>query len=191
MQKLKTKLSQGYKRKGFTLVELLVVISVIALILGILVPVLNKARALTLRTVCQSNLRSIGLAFRMYLDDNDNIMLRATNMPSLKLSGKPPITKFLLSYLSEPKTFKCPADKGQGSSTGEKYFISEGSSYGYNTRLGGRPISKSRPVERHGEKEMNIEVMYDYAPFHGRAGKSGAKNYLYADGHVGDFRKQE
>ena len=182
---------KGCRKKGFTLVELLAVIGIIALLLGILVPVLSKARTLTLRTVCQSNLHSIGLAFRMYLDDNDNIMPRATNMPSLKLNNKPPITKFLLPYLSEPKTFKCHADRGQRSPTGEKYFITEGSSYGYNTRLGGKPISKSRPAERHGEKEMNIEVMYDYEPFHGKAGRLGAKNYLYADGHVGDSRKQE
>lgn len=188
---VKAKLKKRPKENGFTLVELLVVISVIALLLGVLVPVLSKARNSALRTVCQSNLNSIGLGFRMYLDDNAEIMPIATNMPSLELNDDPPITKFLLPYLSDPKVFNCPSDKGQQSTTGQKYFITEGSSYEYNTRLGGRPVSKSRPVERHGEKERNIEVMYDYASFHGKAGEPGAKNYLYADGHVSDSRRQE
>ena len=188
---VKAKLKKRPKENGFTLVELLVVISIITLLLGVLVPVLSKARRAALRTVCRSNINSIGLSFRIYLDNNENIMPPATNMPSLKLNNDPPITKFLLPYLSEPKTFECPSDKGQQSTTGQKYFITEDSSYGYNTQLGGNPVSKSYPVEMRGEKERNIEVMYDYAPFHGKAGKPGAKNYLYADGHVGDLGRQE
>jgi prepilin-type N-terminal cleavage/methylation domain-containing protein/prepilin-type processing-associated H-X9-DG protein len=188
---VKAKLKKRPKENGFTLVELLVVISIITLLLGVLVPVLSKARSAALRTTCRSNLKSIGLAFRMYLDNNEDIMPPATNMPSLKLNDDPPITKFLLPYLSEPKTFECPLDKGQQSITGQKYFVTEGSSYEYNMQLGGQPVSKSYFVEMLGEKERNIEVMYDYAPFHGKAGKSGAKNYLYADGHVGDLERQE
>jgi prepilin-type N-terminal cleavage/methylation domain-containing protein len=187
---VKAKLKKRPKENGFTLVELLVVIGIIALLLGVLVPVLSKARREALRTVCRSNLKSIGIGFRMYLDDNSNVMPPATNMPSLKLNNDPPITKFILPYLSEPKTFECPLDKGQQSTTGQKYFVTESSSYAYNTQLGGKPVSKSRPAERHNEKERNIEVMYDYAPFHGKAGKPGAENYLYADGHVSDLERQ-
>ncbi|MFZ0034938.1 MAG: type II secretion system protein [Sedimentisphaerales bacterium] len=188
---VKAKLKKHPRENGFTLVELLVVISVIILLMGVLVPVLSKARIAALRTTCQTNLNSIGLGFRMYLDDNENIMPPATNMPSLKLNDDPPITKFLLPYLSEPETFECPSDKGQQSTTGQRYFVTEDSSYGYNTQLGDKPVSASRLVEMSGEKERNIEVMYDYVPFHGEAGKPGAKNYLYADGHVGDLGRQE
>lgn len=167
--------------------ELLVVISVIALLMGILMPVLHTARSAGLRTVCKSNLRNIGLAFRMYLDDNGEVMPPASGFPSLEdpedPTSKPPITDFILPYLSEPKTFKCPADRVK------KYFLSEGSSYGYYSRLGGKRISQSRWAER-GEKERNIHVMYDYEPFHGKRGKPGAKNYLYADWHVGDLKTQ-
>jgi prepilin-type N-terminal cleavage/methylation domain-containing protein len=54
-------------RKGFTLVELLVVISIIALLLSILMPALAKTREQARCLVCKTNLRSYGLAGAMYL----------------------------------------------------------------------------------------------------------------------------
>lgn len=58
------------KRNGFTLIELLVVVAIIALLVAILVPSLQKARALAKEVVCGSNLRQIGYGLRMYADDN-------------------------------------------------------------------------------------------------------------------------
>src|SRR3989339_632243 len=56
---------------GFTLVELLVVISVIAILLSILMPALGKARNMARKLSCSSNLRQINLAFDIYLMSND------------------------------------------------------------------------------------------------------------------------
>lgn len=59
------------KLKAFTLIELLVVIAIIALLISILLPALSRARELSKRTVCSSNLRGIGQAFYIYAQDGD------------------------------------------------------------------------------------------------------------------------
>src|SRR3954465_14931845 len=59
---------------GFTLVELLVVIGIIALLISILLPALNRAREEGKRTVCLSGLRSFGQLLNMYANDHKGMV---------------------------------------------------------------------------------------------------------------------
>jgi prepilin-type N-terminal cleavage/methylation domain-containing protein/prepilin-type processing-associated H-X9-DG protein len=61
-------------RRGFTLIELLVVIAIIAILAGILFPVIAQARDAARRANCISNLHQIAMAHQMYVQDNDDAL---------------------------------------------------------------------------------------------------------------------
>jgi prepilin-type N-terminal cleavage/methylation domain-containing protein len=86
---------------GFTLVELLVVISIIALLLGVLMPVLNKAKAAAQSSVCLSNVRRIALAGVIYTQEHQYFPpFRMTN------NGPPDGPKYVNKYGREQMTMQ-------------------------------------------------------------------------------------
>ena len=63
-------------RRGFTIIELLVVVGIIALLLALLLPALSRARSASMRTKCASNMRQLGQAMQLYANDNRGFIPR-------------------------------------------------------------------------------------------------------------------
>jgi prepilin-type N-terminal cleavage/methylation domain-containing protein/prepilin-type processing-associated H-X9-DG protein len=80
-------MSKQTRRKGFTLVELLVVIGIIALLISILLPSLNRARETANRVKCGSNMRQIGQAIQLYCNENKGNYPRTRYNPAIGTNG--------------------------------------------------------------------------------------------------------
>ncbi len=192
--------------KGFTLIELLVVIAIIAILAAMLLPAMTRAKSRAYNTVCVNQLRQLGVATRLYAEDNDSRLPRAEILPTMPLDPALPLSRIcdvLSSYAGKATgsnsaaLFKCPNDK-------IVMFTREGSSYEWNTELNGHRIDETRTsnvrivkveiingevVENSDEQKVlrfppeTTPLLLDYEDFHARMPKSG-KNVVFMDGHV-------
>lgn len=113
--------------RGFTLIELLVVIAIIAILAAILFPVFAQARDAARKATCISNLKQIGLALGMYVQDYDETICATTYADSCRAGGTPGEAKSDGSYNGMPgwpvalqpysknvRFFGCPSDPHKG-----------------------------------------------------------------------------
>ena len=94
------------RKEAFTLIELLVVIAIIAILAGLILPVLARARESARRTSCTSNLSQVGKACAMYADVSSNNGM----YPNEGSNALKSLNLLYDGYVKDPRLFSCPSN---------------------------------------------------------------------------------
>jgi general secretion pathway protein G len=196
-------------KRGFTLIEILVVVGIIVLLAAILFPAFQSAREKGRSAACQSNLKQLGAAMAMYIQDYDryphavdpadkyapDIWKNQAIAAGFDLQAIPMLADVMQPYIQNANVWRCPSDSGfdkpdsipwqlNGEPTYPSCFQKYGTSYFYRTELMFRNL-----MEEQLPKPAETNVLEDaHGAWHGanllNAYNGQRYNILYADGHV-------
>ncbi len=156
------------QKRGFTLLELLVVVAIVITLVGIGVPVGRSMIGKGREAACLGNLRNIGVGLQGYLQDHNQRLPELALGRESKGQDIPVLETVLLPYLEGSEdTFHCPADKEQ--------FEKTGCSYHWNHLQNGLHITQ---VSFFGieDRPEAVPLVSDKESWH-----AGGTNFLYAD----------
>ena len=182
--------------RGFTLVEIMVVIVIIGILMGLLLPAVLRSKDLQRMTECQSNLRQIGIGFKIYVTESAYFYPPATAQPTGKAArewmdlirpkmaigslddGIEVLTLYKGPDWGKYKVFTCPANNQHPTTLGQFDF-------GYNTKCAGlneNTVTADMVV-------VHCANHYAPTPVNGKTSCPGIHgdhfdNFLYSDGHV-------
>ncbi len=180
---------------GFTLVEVLVVMGIIALLIAMLMPSLQKARQQANRVTCQSNLRQVGQALLIYANNN-----KGTVYPPLRGAGSAPQDRWPVFVFKparyDPKEMTCPSDFEP---VMEHTYVLNDHLYQEKVKVGTRLPNGTPPTDvivmgekRSAENDyyMNIGDFERLVNPYMHGVQQGS-NYLFLDWHVGMFKNDQ
>ncbi len=166
----------SHRSSAFTLVELLVVISIIGLLVAILLPALGKARNSARTTICLSQMRQIGVGMHVYNNSTGSFVYRKSTRTGFIYPHAWDLTssseRLFFSMIADPTVFFCPANDARRTETTEYQadnFLYP--TYGYCFDVGFNDASYYTPAPQRQldpqGKNPRVVLMVDMAVFRG------------------------
>lgn len=164
------KFKHSLAQRGFTLIEMMVVVLIIATLAGIGTVVVRSGIRSAHKASCLSNLRQIGVGLELYLQDNTQRMPMLLAGRRSRSEDVAVLETVLIDYVGSELVFKCPADPEE--------FMKTGSSYMWNLTQSGLLVTQLSFFNT--DDLSRIPLVVDKESWH-PGGIDGTSNILYAD----------